>query len=107
MSETSPSDSHEGNQDFEAAVAAIEAAEPFRRYCERLHHFVSTGDHGDGLDVLRQEIATLARAERWTPSVILKAIRRGCYLDKAGPDEAGRHAVEVDRLLYAFFHEHS
>ena len=95
-------DEHEA---FEAGVLALEAAEAFHRYRERLNHFVKTGEERHLVDESRHIVAALARLERWTPSVILKAIRRGCYHPNATPEEAGRHAEEVDRLLYAYYND--
>ena len=89
--------------EFEAALTAIEGAPAFHVYCERLHHFAKTG-HGPGLlQESRHALVALARGARWTPSVVLKAVRRGCYIEDHEAIQVGRHASEVDRLLYAYF----
>lgn len=106
MTDTPPDHSHDAPQSFAAAVAAMEGAEAFRLYGERLHGFVRSGDQRALLDASRQAIVSLARAERWAPSVMLKAVRHRCYLEKAGPAEVDRFAEEVDRLLYAYFNGH-
>ena len=88
---------------FEAAVAAIEGAPAFHMYCERLHRFARTGDGPDLLEESRLAVVALARGARWTPSVVLKAVRRGCSLEEHDAAQVGRHASEIDRLLYAYF----
>lgn len=49
--------------DYDAAVAAAESSEAFRAYRAQWHHFCTTGDDRERLDLPRQGFITLARAE--------------------------------------------